>query len=109
MAFKLIHASDVPRRPRKAGSRFENTNEWKFAKAKLDKGLAPTEAIAIMLSDDDKANYGLKNRRTIARFIVKYLADHELPYTLKSFTEGTSDCFFIHNPRKARPASVSSQ
>ncbi len=109
MAFKLIHASDVPRRPRKAGSRFENTNEWKFAKAKLDKGLAPTEAIGISLSDDDKVNYGLKNRRTIARFIVKYLSDHELPYTLKSFSEGTTDFFFINSPRKARPARHSGQ
>ena len=108
MAYKKIHVSDVPRRPRQAVSRFENTPEWKAMKADLEKGLVHNEALQIVLGEADKAKYGLKNRRTIARFIVKYLSDRELPYTLKSFhREGEGDFFIIHNPRKARPARSS--
>lgn len=77
-------------------------------KADCEKGFAPGEAVSIVLNDDDKANYGIKNRRTIARFIAKYLSDRELPYTLKSFhRDGEGDFFFIENPRKTRAARPS--
>lgn len=97
MAYKKIHVSDIPKRPRKGKSRFERTPEWKQLKADLDKGLKPKEALQVILTDGDKAKYGIQNRRTIARFLQKYLADHKLPYHLKSFRRDDMDFFVIQN------------
>ena len=54
MAYKKILVSEIPKRPRKAVSRFEKTKEWKMMKADLDKGLKPQEALQVMLTDELK-------------------------------------------------------
>jgi hypothetical protein len=103
MAYKKSHVSELPRKARRAVSQFEYTAEWKLLKADLEKGLRPTEAISIALTEDDKTNYGIRNRRTIARFIQKYLKTQQLPYTLKSFTKDATDFFIVrHNSKPSR-------
>lgn len=99
MAYKKIRASEIPKRPRKAVSRFEKTDEWTLMKADLHKGLKPDEALQLVLTDDDKQRYGIKNRRSVVRFLQKYLTDHKLPYTLKSFRRDAGEFFVIQNPR----------
>jgi len=98
--FRKIDASEAPKRPRKSTSRFERTGEWKQMKACLDKGLKPDEALEIVLTAEDKAKLRISNRRTVARFIQKYLADHKLPYTMKSFRRGMDDYFLVMNLSK---------
>jgi transcription antitermination factor NusA-like protein len=54
-------------------------------KADIDKGLKPSEALQVTFSEQDKERYNIKSRRTIARFIKKYLSTQALPYSVKSF------------------------
>jgi len=72
-------------------------------KACLDKGLKPNEALEIVLTDQDKAKLRISNRRTVARFIQKYLVDHKLPYVFKSFRRELGDYFLVmYVPRLRR-------
>jgi hypothetical protein len=64
-------------------------------KAYLDKGLKPNEALEIVLTEEDKAKLRISNRRTVARFIQKYLVEHKLPYTMKSFRRDVGDYFLV--------------
>src|SRR5207244_1496302 len=82
---KDVRKVKLPRRKRVGVSRFEKTEEWKLLKADLDAGLKPFEARQISLTEEDKKKYRIKNRRTCARFVQKYLAEHKLPYAVKSF------------------------
>ena len=100
MAYKKIHVSEIPKRPRKSISRLEKTEEWRLMKADLDKGLKSQEALQLILSTEDKKKYGIRSRRTVVRFLQKYLIDQELPYTLKSFHRDSGDFFLIQNIRK---------
>lgn len=68
-------------------------------KADLDKGLKPNEALQVVLTDDDKKRYGINNRRSVVRFLQKYLTDHKLTYTVKSFRRDVGDFFVIQHPR----------
>jgi len=71
-------------------------------KADLDRGLQPNEALQVVFSEKDKEKYNIHNRRAIARFIQKYLADHKLPYTVKSFERRETGDFYIlvEQPRR---------
>jgi hypothetical protein len=95
MAYKKIKAADAPKRRRLSVSRFEKTEDWQLMKADLDKGLKPNEALEIILTDEDKKRYRLEHRRTVTRFIKKYLQTHKLPYTLKSFGRDSGDYFLV--------------
>jgi hypothetical protein len=95
MAYKKIHAAEIPKRPRKAVSRFERTDEWRLMKADLDKGVKAHEALQVILTGADKQKYGIKNRRSVVRFLQKYLKQHKLPYSLKSFEHDSGDFFVI--------------
>ena len=97
MAYKKIHVSEIPKRPRKAVSRLERTEEWRLMKADLDKGLKANEALQLIVTVEDKKKYGIKNRRSIVRFLQKYLTEHMLPYSLKSFQRDNGDFFVIQN------------
>jgi hypothetical protein len=103
--FRKIKASEVPRRRRKAVSRFELTQEWKLMKAALDKGLKPQEALEVVLTPDDKKKYNLEHRRTVTRFIQKYVRSLNLPYSVKSF-ERESGTFFLVMYADPIPATV---
>jgi hypothetical protein len=66
-------------------------------KADLDKGVKLNEALGITLTEADRAKYRIQNRRTIARFLQKYLKGRKLPYTLNSFRQNGEDFFIIEN------------
>ena|SRR5437867_3061604 len=99
MAYKKIKVTAAPKRKRRSISAFELTNEWRAMKADIDKGLAPDEALSAYLTDDDQVNYNIKSRRTVARFIQKYLAAHKRPYIVKSFTRDNNLHFLVHHVR----------
>jgi hypothetical protein len=100
MGYKKIKATDAPKRRRLAVSRFEKTEEWQLMKRDLDKGLKPNEALELVLTEDDKKKYSLTHRRTVTRFIQKYLRSHNIPYTFKSFRRDSGDYFLVmHIPK----------
>lgn len=96
--FRKIKATEAPRRKRASVSRFEVTAEWKQMRAALDKGLTPNEALEVILTPEDKKKYDIKNRRTVTRFIKKYLRAHGLKYALHSFNRELGDYFIVSNP-----------
>lgn len=93
--FRKIKATEAPKRKRNQPSRFETTPEWLQMKAALDKGLKPNEALEVVLTDADKAKYKLKHRRTVTRFIKKYVRSKGLPYSIKSFNRDMGDYFLV--------------
>lgn len=98
-----IKAADVPTRGRKSESRFERTPEWKAMKADLDRRLKPQEALQVTLTEEEKKQLGISNRRTITRFLQRYLADKELPYIVKSFHREKLDYVLVmHADASAR-------
>lgn len=90
-----VKAADVPTRERKSESRFERTPEWKAMKADIDRGIKPNEALQITLTEEEKKRLGISNRRTIARFVQRYLAAKELPYIVKSFHREKQDFVLV--------------
>jgi len=70
-------------------------------RADLEKGLKVDEALQVVLTQEDKERYKIKNRRTVARFVKKYVESKKLPYIVKSFhREGVGDFLIVqHSPR----------
>lgn len=95
--YKKITLNEVPKRQRKALSRFETTEEWRMMKADLDKGLKPLEAIQVSLTEEDKRRYRIQNRVTISRFIKKYLVANGLKYHVKTFRRDDYDFIVVMN------------
>lgn len=92
--------SKVPKRERKSESRFERTPEWQLMKVDIDKGLKPQTALQVQLTDADKLKYKIQNRRTIARFVKKYLDKAGLKYVVKSFRRDDQDFIVVENQEK---------
>jgi hypothetical protein len=70
-------------------------------KADLDKGIESGEALQVLLTAEDKSKYGIRSRTSVARFLKKYLAAHNLPYILRSFRRGEGDYFLVEEKRSA--------
>jgi hypothetical protein len=99
MAYKKIIVADLPKRKRLAVSKFEKTEEWREMRADIEKGLKANEALQLVMTDEDKRRHNIKNRRTVARFITKYLKDKKLPFILKSFhRDDIGDVFIVRHP-----------
>ncbi len=75
--------------------RFERTKEWTLMRADLERGLKPNEALQIILTDEDKAKYRIKSRRTVGRFVQKFLAAHKMPYRVKTFRREEGDYVLV--------------
>jgi len=102
MSYKKITVPDLPKRNRIAVSKFEKTEEWRELSADIEKGFKANEALQLVMTDADKKRHNIKNRRTVARFIAKYLKDKKLPLILKSFhRDDMGDVFIVrHSPRR---------
>jgi hypothetical protein len=98
--YKKIEASQVPKRRRLVASRFEATPEWKAMKADLDKGLKPKDALVVTLTDDEMCNYGILNRRTVGRFLQRYVAARNLPYRVRVFNREATGWIVVEHPSK---------
>ena len=66
--YKRVKSSAIPKRRRVALSRFEKTKEWRLMKADLDRGLKADDALQVVLTDEDKKRYRIKNRLTVCGF-----------------------------------------
>lgn len=70
-------------------------------KADIDKGLKPSEALQVLLTDEDKKRYKIQNRRTVARFVKTYIAARKMPYIVKSFRRDAGDFVIVQYASKA--------
>lgn len=103
--YKKIKADQVPKRSRKGESRFEKTEEWRLMKADIDRGLKPQEALQVIFSPEDKKKYDINHRRTIDRFLKRYLKNKGLKYGVKTFHKDGSDYIVVyHTPPISRTA-----
>jgi hypothetical protein len=102
MAYTKINISLAAKKQHVVIPRFARTAEWEMMKTDLDKGLRRQEVLQLSLSDEDKVKYGLKSRRTIARFIRKYLRSKNLSYVVKSFRRDSKDYVLVQAPSKQR-------
>lgn len=93
--FRKIKTDELPKRRRKVASLFEATPEWRLMKEALDAGLKPQEALEVVLTPADKKKYGLEHRRTVTRFIQKYVRSLKMPYTVKSFERESGTYFLV--------------
>lgn len=97
--YEKVKENQIPKRRRTVVSRFESTEEWRLMKADIDKGLKPREALQVILTDEDMRKYKIKNRRTVARFIQKYLDSKGLKYGVKTFRRDSGDFIVVqHTP-----------
>jgi hypothetical protein len=95
--YKKIKEAEIPKRERKSESRFEKTPEWLAMKADIDRGLKAKEALQVALTDADKLKYRISNRRTVARFVKKYLDEKDLRYSVKSFRSDDMDFIVVRH------------
>jgi hypothetical protein len=98
--YKKVKESQIPKRRRIAVSRFETTDEWRMMKADIDKGLKPNEALQVILTEEDKKKYKIRNRRTVSRFIKKYLDSKGLNYGVKNFRRDEGDYVVVQHTRQ---------
>jgi hypothetical protein len=64
-------------------------------RADLENGLMADEALQVVLTEKDKERYKIKNRRTVARFVRKYIESKKLPYVVKSFHRDDMGASFL--------------
>ena len=108
MSYRRITAQAVAKRRRLQPSRFESTEEWRFLRADIDAGIPPDQALEVILTEADKEKFKIRNRRTVSRFVQKYITSNNLPYTLRSFHRDDEGDFFIVESRVPRAIDQSS-
>lgn len=64
-------------------------------RADIEAGLKPDEALQVHLTEANKKKYNLNHRRTVTRFIKKYLESKGLPYRVRSFHRDDEKDFFL--------------
>jgi hypothetical protein len=86
VAYARTTVAKAPKRTRVRIPRFEKTDEWQQMRADLEKGtIKPDGALMLTFTAADMQKYRITNRRTVARYVAKYIATHNLPYKTKSF------------------------
>lgn len=103
MEFIKTTIEAVPKRERKSESRFERTVAWTELKKAIDAGMTPGTVFQLLLTPKDMEEYGITNRRTIARFVQKYLSSLNLSYPVKvvSFTRSENVFIVVKRERDA--------
>lgn len=86
MSFLRTTVDKAPKQTRHRVPRFERTKEWAQLRAALEKGLKSTEAVSVIFTDAEMKAYRITNRRTVARYVQKFIKDHKLPYKVRSFS-----------------------
>ena len=73
--------------------------------ADIEKGPKADEALQLVLTEEDKQKLKIKNRRTVARFVQKYLRERKLSYVVRSFRRNDMGDVLIvrHPPRRGKP------
>lgn len=86
------------KRTRKVPSAFETFPDWPKTKALLDSGLGESEGWLLTITDEMAEKYGLQHRRTVQRFLKKYIKSLGKRYTVKSVQGIGQMEYEIQNP-----------
>jgi hypothetical protein len=97
--YTKIKIEAAPKRSRRSVARFEKTADWISMKADLQSGLAPGVGLQVLLTEEEKEKYGIRNRLSVARFVKKYLATHNLPYIVRSFRRQEGDYIIVQQKK----------
>ena len=84
MTIRVGMLNELPKRTKRITPRIMKTVEWTIALNKLAEGLKPKEFIAIVLTPDEMAKYGIRNIRSAARPIKAHMKKYGLPYTVRA-------------------------
>jgi hypothetical protein len=95
VAYTKTTIDKAPKRTRVRIPRFEKTDEWRQMRADLEKGIKPDGALMLTFAAAEMQKYRITNRRTVARYVAKYLAAHNLPYKIKSFQSKAAIGFHV--------------
>jgi hypothetical protein len=95
VAYVKTTLAKAEKRKRVRVPRFAKTEEWKAMKSDLDGGMKPGEVGMAVFDKKSQAKYRITNRRTIARYISKYVAENKLPYKIKSFASRDTGTFYV--------------
>ena len=95
MPYAKVKATTLPKRERKSESKFEGTAEWRRLRAGIEAGFDPKEALQVTLTEADYERMGIQNRRTVARFVQKYLEKQGHDYRVKSFSADSLDYIVV--------------
>lgn len=114
MAVRIVNLEQVPKRKRLVIPRIMKTIDWKIALSKMAEGLKPQQAILIVLSPEEMAEYKIKNIRAAARPIKKHVKTYGLPYTVTAKYTSEGGTIIIANqpviaaerPRSPRDTKV---
>ncbi len=87
MAYVKTTLDKAVKRTRVRIPRFEKTEEWKALKRDLDRGLKPGTVLQIRFGPEEMKKYRITNRRTVARYLQKYITEHKLPYEVLSWSD----------------------
>lgn len=94
--YKPLPADAIPTRDRKSESRLESADAWLQMKrhilriaAKPD--VSPKFLPSLVLTDVDKTEIGISDRRTYQRFVKDFIAANSLPFKVKSFRKDDED------------------
>lgn len=90
-----MRGAPLPKRTRKQESRFAVTPLWTRMQKDIDTGLKPNEFLQLVLTPEEKEAIGIKNRRTIARFVKSYIKSKHLRYLVSSFNRDGSDYIVV--------------
>jgi hypothetical protein len=95
LKYKKVAREDAVKRARRGESSIEHSPIWQLLKKDIDKGDFAKKDELLQLGPYTKKelieHFGVGNRRTIARYIQKYVLSIAKPYTVYGFTreEGT--------------------
>lgn len=98
--------SDLPKRRRHSVPRFAKTDAWKELKRAIDAGLGVDTQVHVVLTPELKAQYRIKSRRPVTRFVQAYVQSLGLKYhTVTGFGVDEGDLIAIaHQPPRAKRA-----
>ena len=99
--YQKVDRTDAPRKHFARPSLFESSPEWAGMKADIDKGIKPAEVLQLSLTAKDYARIGLTHRKTIFRFIKKYVQDSGRKYIVKCRTGADRDFILVEAPKGA--------
>jgi hypothetical protein len=106
MPYKKAPLSELAKKMHPVKSPFESAPDWKRMRADLERGLEEGEGLQVLITDADRAKYGLPKRRPIARFIQAYVKAHGMPYAVRSFRRPEGDYFQVYAPQTRRVKSA---
>ena len=77
-------SAEFPKRKRNRKSRCEEVAQWQELKAGIDARVKRDHIIWVEIPVTALRAAGITNRRTVARFVQKYVESQTLPYTVHS-------------------------